>query len=116
MTTQLIILRDKHSTPTYLRSFTDSGYDFLLAATTEITVSAPSDARGMLLEYASASASDALVVYVSESTITIPANDTPAASGAELNPPTMALTGGETLFFKAVSSAYVRVSFYKLPD
>jgi len=106
----LDIFKDKHSTPAYGIKITDAGFQALLSADTQTTLSVPVGARIAVFGYENH-------LWVSDEPITLPTTSTFASSNAMLNPPPLVVSEGDyniqTLYFRMKIGGEVSVAFYR---
>jgi len=106
----LVLGRDNAGYVTYELPFTSVGYQALLAPNTASTLVVPANMTTAFFSY-----TDGIDVWVDiVNPAILPPNGTFTLTNADLKPTVRRVTAGETISMISNSSAYVKVSFYKV--
>jgi len=106
--TDMVIGRDQNSVPNYSIPFSEVGYIINMSIGDTPTLVVPADVRFAFFQMTPG----ADVLVATDGAISAPTGSF-AASEADLNPAVRTVTAGETLYFRAVTAAIVKVSFYR---
>ena len=108
MATDLDLGRDVNSGFVYARQFSDEAYGVDLDASTEASLSVPTNAKYAIIGY-----EVGVTCWVSNATITIPTANTFSANAAVQNPLVMDVSDVTTMYFISESECTVDVSFFR---
>jgi len=103
----LDIKQAKNSQPTFEVNLSDTKFEMVLPAATEVNIVVPDGANKVNLTYSGGD------IYWSKQTFTMPSSATPVSSVAELKPGLRTVAFGETIYIQAINAGtHVSVSFF----